>query len=355
MASRTKNDDGTPHFVTKGEKKFDREVYGGIGYLANVALSLGAVYWVERTHMGQNFMKGFVERTQKLLPKLKADTAQYLASKSFFLTGGFLVLLPMKLLEDRKVEIIKKYDREIYGDAVDTDQQIIKAHQDLEKAPSQTWSSIMLSRVTALIPFYATVGLPWSNKSMLSKATNGEFRALDAAGKAELLAKEKTDLSGFAKTMDKGWFADKPIAWASRVTGKLAARVTGNSKAVARIEEMEKAYPGMLKEGAPGERDPAHSALPYYFISELITSAIVARGVYLLTRIWAPLVGQDHAKEKAATPTSEKNIVHAPPAANDDTPQVANDNASPRPMIAAQGAEHHAALAQPALHAEAAR
>lgn len=257
------------HFVTAGEKKFDFMAYTGLGYIANVALSLGAVYWVERTHMGQNFMKGFVEGTKKLFPKLKAATAQYLASKSFFLTGGFAVLVPMKMLEDRKVELIKKYDRDIYGDAVDSDPNIIKAHKDLEKAPSQTWSSIMLSRVTALIPFYATMTVLWSHDSPLSKATKGQV------------------------------YFDKPITAVSRSIGKVVGKITNNGEAVNRIEQLEKNHNHCIKEGHVDHRDPNYSALPYYFISEAITSAIVARAVYLLTRVFGATLGTEDKKTAA--------------------------------------------------------
>lgn len=349
FASRTKNEDGSEHFVTKGEHKFDRFTYGGVGYLANVGLSLGAVYWAERTHMGRNAMKGTIDRVQQWFPKMSEKAAQYIASKSLFLTGGFAVLVPMKYLEDHKIEKIKAYDREIYGDAVDSDPVLIKAHKDLEAAPKQSWSSIMGSRVLALIPFYATIGLPWSNKSQLSKWTNSEFRQASTQGKEAIMAMEKTNPSEFAHTMNKGLFVDKPLSWLSRAVGKGAAKITGNTQAIERIEQMQKHYPGMIKEGEVGtlDRDPNHSALPYYFVSEMITSAIVARGVYLLTGILAPIVGRKHAPSPS--------VNRAPPALPVAMPmedkKVEERPAMPSAKVMANGLEHHATAAQQQLEA----
>lgn len=347
--SDTSGDANSPdkHFVSKGEHRFDRITYAGFGYVANVLLSLGAVYWVERMPSGQKFMNNLVGGIKKMAPKINEKTAQYLASKSFFLTGGFAVLVPMKMLEDRKVELIKKWDKEIYGEDAETNPQLAERHRELEAAPKQSWASIMGSRMLALLPFYATVGLVWSNKSKLAQVTNSEFRSLDKAGKAEILAKEDTNLPEFAQHMKKGVFFDRPIAAVSRWLGKGTAKLTGNAEAVSRIEEMGKQYPAMLKEGAPGERDPVHSALPYYFISEAITSAIVARAVYLLTRVLGPIVGKDGEKpaEKPKAPLLPQPYVHA------DVEESTKVRNAPATQISAASIEHHATAAKPELQA----
>lgn len=323
------------HFKTKGEKKFDRLTYGGIGYLANVALSLAAVFWVERTPMGQRFMDGFVQKVAKI-PKVNAKSAQFLASKSFFLTGGFAVLVPMKMLEDRKVELVKKWDRDAYGEAADTNPDIVRAHQDLEAAPKQNWLSIMGSRVLSLIPFYATVGLLWSNKSPLAKATNPDFRKLDKTAKQAVMALEDTDLSRFTKTMSKGWGFDRLIVSTAREAGKLGAKITGNESALKTIRTMEETYPGMMKEGSllPGAspakaaRDPNLVAWPYYFVSEMITSAMVAWGVYAMTRVLAPIIGN-----KQAAPAPQP-AAHTPPPLSSEQPKIEETRGNaPHPQV----------------------
>ena len=148
--------------------------------------------------------------------------------------------------------------------------------------------------------------------------------------------------------MNKGVFMDKPLSWASRAIGKLTARVTGNTQAVARIEEMEKQFPGMIKEGAVGttDRDPNHSALPYYFMSEMITSAIVARGVYLLTRVLAPLVGRKHE----VAPSIDTPVA-APIATPLEDKKIEERTAMPSATIIADGLERHAMAAKPQIQA----
>lgn len=317
-----------PHSKTKGEQKFDRLTYGGIGYVANVLLSLGAVFWVERTPMGQRFMQGLVHKAEKI-PNVTPKWAQFIASKTFFLTGGFAVLVPMKILEDHKVNLVRRWDRQIYGPQADTDPQLQQSHAQLEAAPKQSWASIMGSRVLSLIPFYGLMMFGWSHKSPLAKITNPEYRGLDKAGKQALMALEETNFSAFSKTMQHGFYPDRLIAGVSRPIGKALASVTGNKATVEAIRTMEEKYPGIMKEGSllvkgpieKTERDPHIVAWPYYFISELITSAIVARAVYLMTRVLGPLIGIKDPKAAAPHTVAHGTLPRAehPPAALDDT------------------------------------
>lgn len=272
------------HVVTEGERKFDRIAYRDIGYIANALISVGAVYWVERMHSGRNWLNQFKESIGKL--GVDKETAGFLATKSFFLSGGFAVLLPVKWLEDAKLSLVRQWNREAYGAQADTDSVIRQSEQEIEQGPKQTWSSIFSSRALALVPFYATIGLLWDNKSLLSKLTNPELRAMS---KEAIATMEKNDPEQFAKIASKGLYFDNVIAKSSRAIGKGWAKLTGNHAAQANIAEMESRFPGMIKQGeTAAERDADHSAVPYYFISEAITSGMVALGVYPLTRITAP-------------------------------------------------------------------
>lgn len=355
------------HFKTKGEHKFDRLTYNAIGYVANVALSIGAVYWVERTRTGQQFMRGLINKMQQWLPKANPKNAEWLAARSFYLAGGFAVIPAMKMLEDRKVEKVKAYDREIYGDKVDTDPVIIKSHKELEAAPKQNWASIVSSRLLALAPFYAVVGLLWNRTSVVSQWTN---RGLREAGKTAVEAAEATQGKlGFFKRMSvrgdaldaaakadptmasQGLYMDRPITAASRFIGKQFAKVTGNTRAVERIEETTKQFPGAFKEapnelamreGKPAEiRDPAHAALPYYFISEAITSALVARGVYVLTRMLGPIIGNKVQPRREVPAIATSEVKAAPEVHAKVKEDVAADvSAKPRAHVAAETIEH---------------
>lgn len=293
------------HVKTAGEKRFDMLTYTGINYVANVLLSIAAVYWVERTKGGRHFLDRFGDKIGTI-PGVNKETAKMLASKSFFLSGGFAVLAPVKWMEDAKVGLVKKWNREIYGNRADIDPEIVQSEREMEAAPKQTWGTVFASRILSLIPFYITVGLLWDRTSLLSKATNPELRSMTKEGIKELSAENPAQFSSIAS---KGFYIDKPISWASRLIGHKVAKVKGDTKALKQIEEMSKTYPGMIKEGADAlTRDPNHSAIPYYFISEAITSGMVAAGMYAITRVLAPIMGK-----KPESTVEAASIQHQPP------------------------------------------
>jgi hypothetical protein len=315
------------HFVTEGEKKFDFLTYTGINYAINVLMSVGAVYWVERTHGGQKMMQKFVDWAGKI-PGVDKDTAKLLASKSFFLSGGFAVLAPVKWMEDAKVHLVKKWNREIYGDKANTDAAIQQSEREVEEAPKQGWASVMSSRILSLIPFYMTVGLLWTRTSMLAKATNPELRAMS---KEAIKTMETNHPEKFSQIASKGSYADKPIGWASRSIGKAVAKITGDEKALAKIAEMEKTYPGMIKEGATkATRDPDHSAVPYYFISEAVTSAMVAAGMYSISRVMGPIFDKKHVATTSAPVPAPQSQAPQPAA------QIQLQNAQHTPLQSTQ-------------------
>lgn len=286
------------HLRTVGERKFDRWTYNYVGYIANALLSVASVYAVERTSQGQAFMRGLVRQVNRLT-NADPQKAEMLATKSFFLAGGFFVLLPMKLMENAKNRLVSTWNREAYGDKVDTDPVLIQSQREMEAQPKQTWSSIISGRVLALIPFYFTVGALWDNKSRLSRLTNPSLSALGKEGMASM---EAHDPKGFAALASKGVYFDRPIAAASRLIGKATATLFGHKDALAHIGQMERDYPGMIKCNTKGghAHDTAHVALPYYFISEAITSGVVAWGVYHLTRMTGYVLGKKQDAPLAA-------------------------------------------------------
>jgi hypothetical protein len=293
--------DTANHFMTRGEHKFNRLTYNYIGYIANALLSVVAVFWAERTESGQKFIHRIGELAGKI-PSVNPETTKFLATKTFFLAGGFAVLMPMKWLENKKSVLVKRWNQEIYGAPANTDPVLLQSQKEVEEAPRQTWLSIFGSRMLALVPFYATVGLLWDRKSILSKLTNPELRAMS---KDAIKTMEQANPAGFSQIAGKGFYFDRPIAAASRWLGKTGAKLTGNHEALATLDNMQKRYPGMIKQGAVGshDRDTIHSSLPYYFISEAITSAMVAWGVFLLTRVLGPVF--DRKPHSATTPSAQ--------------------------------------------------
>lgn len=309
--------DKNGHIVTAGEKRFDLRTYWGVGYVVNALLSVAAIMWVERSHGGQKFMeslRGGFERNLKWTG-FKPETLQRLATRSFYLVGGFAVMAPMKWLEDSKVEKVKKYNRDIYGPDAGSNPIIAQSEHELELAPKQGWKSILSARALSLVPFYATIGLLWEQKSPLANLTKGAV------------------------------YMERPISIVSRWIGKGAAAITGNKEALNRINSVWKEFPGVIKEGAVGsvKRDPIHSALPSYFISEAITSAMVAWGVYAISRVTGPFFGKDKAAALRQAGTAEPALALVKPALDRQREAVALALAeSPSTRIAANDAEHTA-------------
>ncbi len=326
-----KHADGSPrkHFKTEGENRFNWRTYTGLGYFANVAISLGAVYWAERTHSGH----WLIDKVAKGFGKLGVpmEKTAFIARKSFFLAGGFAVIPFMKGLENHKAELVKQYNRDFYGARADTDPTIIESEREVEQAPKQGWASIISGRALALVPFYATIGLLWNQTSKLSLVTNPEFAKLGKVGREAL---HKIHPEKYAEMAGQGKYIDRPISELSRDLGKLAASrgkyfdgkqagglkgvyygalsllgkplrmFAGNEKAVATIEQMGKEFPGALQSvTSEAKSDPIHAALPYYVISEAITSALVAWGLFVITRVTGPFFDKKpHAAETAQQP-----------------------------------------------------
>lgn len=278
MSAAEMTPDKNGHVVTAGEKRFDLRTYWGVGYVVNALLSVAAILWVERSHSGQKFMenlRGGFERNLKWTG-FKPETLQRLATRSFYLVGGFAVMAPMKWLEDHKVEKVRKFNREIYGETADADPVIQQSEHELAQAPKQGWKSILSARALSLVPFYATIGLLWEQKSPLANLTKGAV------------------------------YIERPISIVSRWIGKGAAAITGNKGALNRINSVWEEFPGVIKEGTVGslKRDPIHSALPSYFISEAITSAMVAWGVYVISRVTGPFFGNNKAASRQQADTN---------------------------------------------------
>lgn len=332
------------HAKTFGEKKFNFLTYNAIGYIANALLSVVAIWWVERTHSGQSMMKGFVDKVSKI-PKVKPDQAEFYATKTFFLAGGFMVMPVIKALEDRKLDLVKKWNRQHYGEQAQTDPDIVKSENEIAGAHKQSWSSVLSSRIIALVPFYLGYWLVWDNKSPLSRFSNNKLSSLPAA---EVAHEAKHNLSKFSQDASKGIYIDRPVAAFSRLFGKGSAKLTNNTQAVEKIAEMSEKYPGMVKQGIKGDpdRDPAHVALPYYVVSEAITSGIVAWGVFALTRVLGPILGK-----KPDAPVVQKAEVASTAPVASAAPQEAEQKKD-TPSLKVSAIEHHATAAH-AQHAVA--
>jgi|GEM_PF-5943103 len=78
---------------------------------------------------------------------LARNNAAFWVSFGMLNLGGWAVLVPMKLLEDRKEKIVRKLDQTLHAGASPTQQVRIDArHEAIHEEPKQSWGSELLSR-----------------------------------------------------------------------------------------------------------------------------------------------------------------------------------------------------------------
>lgn len=171
------------------------------------------------------FFKRLGEPTQEILDKFKeSGTLKEAVSEEFELMkktkiasnkgnfwvsfgalniGGWLVMIPMKLLEDRKEKIVRKLDDALYADHIPAEQQqaIEARHEKIHQDPHQTWSSELLSRAIGTPMIFGMYGQTAFRENALSKA-GIPFKGMDYyADEAAKLA--ESALSRNSRLMEK--------------------------------------------------------------------------------------------------------------------------------------------------------
>lgn len=254
---------------TAGEKWFDWVTYGGIGYIANVVLSIGAIWAADRTHVG----KRTIDAISTELAKLSGADYQALRAQvryTSLLTGGFAVLAPIKWLEDHRVELVKSFDATHYQAIPDAEEILKDAHDRLEAAPQQSWTSVISSRFLAMVPFYAFTGVAMKENQWLARQTGGAL------------------------------FGEKLLTQAARGIDRLLH--AHDPKALAELAEKQRLYPNhTVNDLTTGVMERPATALADYTLTEATTSSIVAGFLYGFTRLTAPFLGTPATQIHAAS------------------------------------------------------
>lgn len=271
---------------TAGERHFDLLTYGGVGYAANVIISIGAMWFVDRTHAGKDFLHATSHQLGRL-SGIKARIIRPQIRYSALLTGGFSVLAPIKMLEDRKMDIVQNYDARYYAAIPDASSQLQAAYERLQSEPKQNWSSILGSRFLAMVPFYCFTSIAMRENQWLARQTNGQI------------------------------FAERLITRAARDID--AALHRSDPKALAEIAEKNRLYPNYtVNSFERGVMERPVTALADYTITEATTSSMVAGFLYLFTRLTAPILG---------SPPEDKPLPFSPVA------QIEGFKHNPQPRI----------------------
>jgi hypothetical protein len=149
---------------TKGESKFNSLTYKWVGYFGVTGFSVFLTWLIKDTKPLSGYFQKAVKSLTNQFTGIHAQDAKkreglfnsILTIGTLFTGGSIVSVLPIKWLEDNKLRLVKKFDRQIYGDeAVENDPQIVAAHKLLEAQPKQGWGSVIGSRATA---FLATLG-----------------------------------------------------------------------------------------------------------------------------------------------------------------------------------------------------
>jgi hypothetical protein len=282
---------------TEGEKKFNNLTYKWVGYFGVTAFSVFLTWLIKDTKpLSGYFQKGVTKLTETFTSIHKNDAVK---RKGFFnsvltigtlFTGGSIVsVLPIKWLEDNKLRLVKKFDREIYGDeAVATDPKIMAAHQLIAAQPKQSWASVVGSRVTAFIATYGTLLVIGANDGMLAKKLGTSIDTLGV---------------NFGRFMDRIRSSGNP----KRIQ-KIGTAITENI-----------ADPNLNKElRTLTAHDSIFSKVFSYIGMDAIYTLITSVGLFVSTRFLGPLFYKNEKTANAAVNKPQQPISPLPKASGQD-------------------------------------
>jgi hypothetical protein len=311
---------------TRGEHLFNWSVYAGIGWVVNAALTLVALDWLEYNPRGKAIASSGEKAINKVLEKIpfKSEAARKGMAENIVFTaglyvGGTLLVPVMKYFEDHKGSLVRKADAFFYGSNSETDAKLIRAHEEMDDTPKQSWGSMLKARSISLplgILIGSAVGRPdaWSTKLL------------------------------------KGPVFDK---WSSFTRiGARAARGWGENHPPAGVDAAAyRAQISAAREASPLAVTVAHDTrrvrLGSNTIYELCLSSFVAATFFATSHLFATL---KHRKQDEGTAPA---LPALPQPSNDNPPVIAaNDDDKPAAKVTA--VQRHSAVAQAApQHAQA--
>ena len=275
---------------TKGEAWFNTISYVGIGYGLVTATS---VFLTWLLHDTEKFSKNFGAFAKGATTKLGVPPS--IANiGTLFLGGTIASVLPVKWLEDKKPEIVKKLDRMLYSDEELKDPKIKAAHQELDELPKQTWASVFSSRVVAFAATFGIFFLMGSNKSPLAKATGESI--------------DKRSIQ-FGRWLDKWIHRGNP-----EVTAKIDTAIQTNlSKINPSLGDEALSGLEVIRDKVGGDR--IASRVWSYIGLDAFYTLFTSASLYIFTRVFGGLIGKPTGDKASASTKKDKHAVaHAAPA-----------------------------------------
>lgn len=200
-----------PTTPTLGEKAYNLGVYTGIGYFVNLFSSVAITdYFLAGG--GQKYLQQGAQALNKLVdnaPKPIKETAGYNALKTLaLLSGGTLLMAPIKTLEDNKRRAVFWINRQLGKTdpncPPDLDAKPLSDLRDdqlpqiVEEPPKQTWGNALLRRgygIAAVQSASYISNTMWGNENLENASTNWAFKNL-----------KKLDVPAMNRLMEKDWF-----------------------------------------------------------------------------------------------------------------------------------------------------
>lgn len=143
-----------PASKSKGEKRFDQLVYGGLAGLGTLILTVPLAERLQhKWGWSQKLLAGMEKRTESLLSTfLSAEKskkyAQDATSVTALMEGGNVMLLPVGILEHYKVPLVRAAN-ESMGDTTPPEK--------IQETPKQTWMSLIQGRLSAWVLVFASL------------------------------------------------------------------------------------------------------------------------------------------------------------------------------------------------------
>jgi len=131
--------------------------------------------------------KALLHGVEEVLSKSKAKSMLTLMS---LMSGGFILMAPIKLAEDHKEQVVAKIDNMLgkKDKSLDEQAQIEARHKQIAEEPNQTWGSVFSGRILGLVPIMTFNKLFATKDNVFAKQG---FKGTDAG--FEHLAEKMTD------------------------------------------------------------------------------------------------------------------------------------------------------------------
>lgn len=330
---------------TKGEAKFNAISYIGVGYGLVTATSVLMTWLLNDTkQFSGKFGKlatAFTTRTG--LPRSIASIG------TLFLGGTIASVLPVKWLEDKKSEIVKKLDESLYTPEELKDPKIKAAHQELDEMPKQTWLSVFGSRVVAFAATFGVFFLMGSNKSPLAKHTGQSIDKLSTQfGRwFDGVLHKDIKLPMFVTRQFGDSFDGVLRKGSPAILNEIKAASASNA---AKIASGELSGIEVLRDQPNPDR--VASRVWSYIGLDAFYTAITSASLFVFTRIFGGLVGkspttepQAHVPTLAVTPKERDTITPS------EVPSQAQQSEKPTPRISSASLMERVAAA-PTQNAE---